>query len=460
MLKQALLGLGVLATMLPADAQDSLNVHKLFNWQDASLPIGTSELQNKYNEVWGYAANGREYAFIGSTWGIHILDVTDPTATVLVDQVQGRYSGPGVIHRDLKTHAGHLYAVCDQGPSSLQIMDLSHLPDSVHVVYDSNALLARAHNIQVDTINARLYTCGGSNQFSVYSIADPAAPVLLANLEVDVPWWNALIGYVHDCHVRDNIVWTNDANAMHVVDFTDPLEPVVLGALTSYADQGYNHSGWLNDEGTTYVMADETHGSPLKFIDVTDIGDLDVTSSVSTGTSSFAIVHNPFFKGNVAHVAYYHDGYWLWDATDPMDPQVLGYYDTNPAPSADNYRGAWGVYPYLPSGRVLVSDMQTGLWVFDIDQSTALEPDKSRPHHRIALTVTSDHVVITPLSPTPATLHIQVVASNGQTVRTLDRTGSGTVVLDLSPLATGLYIVAVNDGSSHHHQRILKTDRP
>lgn len=460
MLKQALLGLGVLATMLPADAQDSLNVHKLFNWQDASLPIGTSELQNKYNEVWGYAANGREYAFIGSTWGIHILDVTDPTATVLVDQVQGRNSGAGVIHRDLKTHADHLYAVCDQGTSSLQIMDLSHLPDSVHVVYDSNALLARAHNIQVDTINARLYTCGGSNQFSVYSIADPAAPVLLANLEVDVPWWNALIGYVHDCHVRDNIVWTNDANAMHVVDFTDPLEPVVLGALTSYADQGYNHSGWLNDEGTTYVMADETHGSPLKFIDVTDIGDLDVTSSVSTGTSSFAIVHNPFFKGNVAHVAYYHDGYWLWDATDPMDPQVLGYYDTNPAPSADNYRGAWGVYPYLPSGRVLVSDMQTGLWVFDIDQSTALEPDKSRPHHRIAPTVTSDHVVITPLSPTPATLHIQVVASNGQIVRTLDRTGSGTVVLDLSPLATGLYIVAVNDGSSHHHQRILKTDRP
>lgn len=460
MLKQTLLGLGMMAVTLRADAQDSLNVHKLFNWQDPGLPIGTSELQNKYNEVWGYAAGGREYAFIGSTRGIHILDVTDPTATVLVDYVQGRNSGSGVIHRDLKTHADHLYAVCDQGPSSLQIMDLRYLPDSVHLVYDSNEFFARAHNIQVDTINARLYTCGGSNQFSVYSIADPASPVLLANLEMDVPWWNSLIGYVHDCHVRDNIVWTNDANAMHVVDFTDPMQPVVLGALTSYADQGYNHSGWLNDDGTTYVMADETHGSPLKFIDVTDIGDLDVTSSVSTGTSSFAVVHNPFFKGNVAHVAYYHDGYWMWDATDPTNPQVLGYYDTNPAPSADNYRGAWGVYPYLPSGHVLVSDMQTGLWVLDIDQSTALNRVPNGPAYRIAPTVTTGHVNITPLSGTTTAVHIRVITSNGQVVHTLDRTIGGQIDLDMTGLAEGLYIVSVNDGRSDHHQRILKTDHP
>ncbi|MCB0767226.1 MAG: choice-of-anchor B family protein [Flavobacteriales bacterium] len=460
MLKQSLLGLGVLATILPADAQDSLNVHKLFNWQDASLPIGTSELQNKYNEVWGYAANGREYAFIGSTRGIHILDVTEPTATVLVDYVQGRNSGAGVIHRDLKTHADHLYAVCDQGTSSLQIMDLHYLPDSVHVVYDSNALFARAHNIQIDTVNARMYTCGGSNQFSVYSIADPSAPVLLADLEADVPWWNSLIGYVHDCFVRDNIVWTNDQNAMHVVDFTDPLEPVVLGALTSYADQGYNHSGWLNDAGTTYVMADETHGSPLKFIDATDIGDLDVTSSVSTGTSSNAIVHNPFFKGNVAHVAYYHDGYWIWDATDPANPVVIGYFDTNPSPSLPNYRGAWGVYPYLPSGHVLVSDMQTGLWVFDIDQATTWKPDAEVPAFRIAPTVTTGRVNITPLSEPRTATRIEVVASNGRVVRSIRGMNNGGVELDLSSLAEGLYIVTVNDGSTSHHQRIIKTDQP
>ena len=29
----------------------------------------------------------------------------------------------------------------------------------------------------------------------------------------------------------------------------------------------------------------------------------------------------------------------------------------------DSYRGAWGVYPFLPSGNILVSDMQYGLYV-------------------------------------------------------------------------------------------------
>jgi hypothetical protein len=33
--------------------------------------------------------------------------------------------------------------------------------------------------------------------------------------------------------------------------------------------------------------------------------------------------------------------------------------------------GAWAVWPYLPSGNVLVSDMQNGLFVLDIDSLVA-----------------------------------------------------------------------------------------
>ena len=236
-------------------AQDSLNVRKLFHWDDPTIPEGVEVYFNQYNEVWGYAKEGREYAFLGSTLGVHVFDVTDPVNSVLVDHVPGRFSGQGVIHRDYKVHAGHLFATCDQGPSSLQVMDLQYLPDSVHVVYDSDELLARAHNIQIDTVNARLYTNGGSTQFSVYSIADPANPVLLIDCEADIPWWGSTIGYVHDCFVRDNIVWTNDQDGMHVVDFSDVENPVILGSLTNYPDQGYNHSGWMNDDGTLYALS-------------------------------------------------------------------------------------------------------------------------------------------------------------------------------------------------------------
>jgi choice-of-anchor B domain-containing protein len=460
MLIRTLLTLSAFIALFDSSGQDSLNMRHLFRWDDPTIPIGEPDLQNQYNEVWGYAADGREYAFIGSTLGTHVLDITEPTSTVLVDHVPGRFGGTGVVHRDYKTYAGHLYAVCDQGPSSLQIMDLQYLPDSVHVVYDSNDLLSRAHNIQIDSVNARLYTCGGSSQFSVYSIADPAVPTLLSDLEADIPWWNSAIGYVHDCHVRDNIVWCNDQDGMHVVDFTNVAAPVILGSMTGYPQQGYNHSGWLNDAGTLYAMADETHGSPLKLIEVTDLSDLEVTSTVTSGIHPTSVLHNPFFTGDLLHVAYYHDGYWLWETSDPLQPMLLGFYDTNDAENGNTYRGAWGVYPFLPSGRILVSDMQTGLWVLDIAQATTARPTTPAPRFRISPTITAGPLYITPILEGSSPARIEVIGSNGTVIISTSTIGTHGAELDLSSLADGPYLVVVNLGNERIAQRIVKHDRP
>lgn len=37
----------------------------------------------------------------------------------------------------------------------------------------------------------------------------------------------------------------------------------------------------------------------------------------------------------------------------------VGSYDTDPQESGGGYGGTWGVYPYLPSGNVIVSDLYT-----------------------------------------------------------------------------------------------------
>ncbi|MBT3621909.1 MAG: T9SS type A sorting domain-containing protein, partial [Flavobacteriales bacterium] len=37
-----------------------------------------------------------------------------------------------------------------------------------------------------------------------------------------------------------------------------------------------------------------------------------------------------------------------------------------------SFKGAWGIYPYLPSGNIIVSDMQTGLYIFDCSSSTSI----------------------------------------------------------------------------------------
>ena len=449
------LGLLLLALSGSIHAQDSLNVHKLFHWDDPSIPVGASSLQDQYNDIWGYAANGREYAFLGSSLGVHIFDVTDAETSVLVDHVPGRFSGTDVIHRDYKVYHDHLFAVCDEGPSSLQVMDLSYLPDSVHLVYDSNALLQQAHDIQIDTANARMYTCGGSSNFSVYDISDPENPALLTDCEADVPWWGALVGYVHDCFVRDNIVWCNDGDGMHVVDFTDALNPVLLGSLTTYPGQGYNHSGWMNDAGTLYVMADETHGSPLKFVDPTDLSDLQVISTVTSGVAPTSIVHNPFFNGDLVHVAYYYDGYWLWNLSDPLWPILLGYYDTNPAPNTNGFRGAWGVYPFLPSGHVLVSDMQTGLWVLDIDQATNTSERITEPTRRIWPTVTSGRVNVMAVNEAGSKNTIEVLDARGAVVMRSTMSGSNGTV-DLGDLPDGMFIVHVVNAHASFTQRVVK----
>jgi hypothetical protein len=90
--------------------------------------------------------------------------------------------------------------------------------------------------------------------------------------------------------------------------------------------------------------------------------------------------HNLIFKKQFLYVSYYHDGLYIYDLSDPSNPTVAGYYDTYPDSVAPNYNGAWGVYPFLPSGNVLVSDTEYGLFVFNVNdiisgvEETAQEP--------------------------------------------------------------------------------------
>ena len=225
-------------TISISSAQDSMNVSLLFQWNDTSLP-SSSIHDNRYNEIWGVAINGREYAIIGSTMGTHIFDVTDPNNVDTVAFVPGAVQGSQIIHRDYHDYNGYLYIVADEGSSTLQIADLNYLPDSVVVVYDSDTLFSKSHNIFIDTATAKLYVCGGGgNDLSVYSLADPVNPVLLVNCGTDVPFWGS-IGYIHDIYFRNDTAFCNAiyTSALFVVDFTDVFNPVLIGSLTSYPHQ-------------------------------------------------------------------------------------------------------------------------------------------------------------------------------------------------------------------------------
>jgi choice-of-anchor B domain-containing protein len=346
----------------------SKNMRLLGTWTDTSL--ATNAGGYTFNEVFGFEMKGVEYAVIGSTQGTHIIDITNPSATVEVDFVPGKYRG-NVIHRDFDVRNGFLYMVCDQASSSLQIADLSYLPDSVHVVYDKNTLIVKSHNIFIDSANDILYSCGGSkrsggNELRMIDISNPSNPSLIVDLADDVPWWSSFVGYVHDIYVRDNIAYTNDADAMHIIDFSNPTSPIITGTLSSYTDQGYNHSGYLSADDTTYVMCDETHGKRIKAMDVATPSTILVTDAEGTGISNpQQIAHNPIIKGNYAFVSYYYDGVQVFDISDKYNMNNVAYYDTYQGANGGGGEGCWGVYPLLKSGKILASDRRKGLIIIE-----------------------------------------------------------------------------------------------
>ncbi len=367
-----LLSLSLLSLFSITILAQSSNMTVVGTWKDVTIPKNNNN--QTYNDCWGWEQNGREYAVIGSRIGSHIIDVTNPASPVEVDRVIGNYTGSNVIHRDYKVHKGHLYMVGDQGSSTLQIADLSYLPDSVHVVYDNNSLVVKSHNIFVDSAHDILYSCGGSkltgdNDLRLFDISSPANPVLLKDCKDDFAWWSGSIGYVHDIYVENNIAYTHDLDAMHIVDFTNINSPVVLGSLSSYPDQGINHSGWLHADDTTYVMLDETHGKRLKFMDVANPSSITVTDLEGPNTSSTAIAHNGFIKGDLCYVSYYYDGVYVFDVSDRNNVTIAGFYDTYQGPDGSGFHGCWGVYPYLPSGNIIASDLETGLYVMSLNTS-------------------------------------------------------------------------------------------
>ena len=88
-----------------------------------------------------------------------------------------------------------------------------------------------------------------------------------------------------------------------------------------------------------------------------------------------SIPHNQIINGNYLYTAYYHDGLYVHDISNPSTPILMGYYDTFEPNHHDSYMGR-GAFTLLPSGNILLSDMQTGLYVFEVNYDNPLSNDK------------------------------------------------------------------------------------
>ena len=339
--------------VIQAHAQDQKNVLLLDHWTDTLITAGPEEA--RYNDVWGFTYNKENYAVIGSTEGAHFFSVT-PDSLRFVDFKPGAFQSLIVIHRDYKSYRNYVYAVCDEGPSSLQIFDISYLPDSVSLVYEDSTFFRTCHNIFIDTLKARLYACGpNAVGMKIFDISVPESPVWINDF-VDVP-------YVHDCFVSADTAFLNCGyDGLRVYDFGGSV-PQLLGILDFYPNQGYNHSGWMNDSRTKYVFTDETEGTFIKLCNVDDLSKIQVDETFGTSDVDIMVPHNSVLLERLAIVAYYKEGLRIFDiGSSPI--REIGAYDTYLIDSDYKLNGAWGVYVFPEQDQILISDRQNGLYLF------------------------------------------------------------------------------------------------
>lgn len=371
---------------------DHQNIELVGNWFDSTqVPEPTYGI--KYNSVWGWKnpKNNVEYAILGSGKGTSIIDLSNPAAPKRAAFVKGRRDK--CIWREYKTYQNYLYAISDDAsPNSFQIIDMSYLPDSVHVVYDGTDIFEKGHTIYIDGDKMYIgYVKGSSipkgvSSMSVYSLANPEKPALLRSLNQD----DSTINTVHDMFVRNDTVYAScgyQGLFLYVYD-VNANKFIPVNALSSYPNQGYNHSSALTTDGKTLVFCDEVpRNLSVKVLDVSDMQNLSMAKTFKSNEGATA--HNPYIKDN-KHViiAYYQDGLQIFNIEDPKNPYRTGFFDTDTVDGIKNnyningsaYHGNWGAYIDLPSGLILASDMQNGLYVLDATIALGIA-DYKNPHN-------------------------------------------------------------------------------
>jgi choice-of-anchor B domain-containing protein len=234
--------------------------------------------------------------------------------------------------------------------------------------------LSNAHNIAIDEGSGFAFIAGSntcSQGLHVVDVRNPSAPRQAGCFGGD--------GYIHDAQC---VIYTGPddrytgreiciafaEDTVTVVDVTEKGAPRQL-ARETYSGVGYTHQGWLTTDQMYLLQDDEAderlagHNTRTYIWSMIDL-ERPLLLGVHTGTSP-AIDHNLYVREGYAYLANYQAGLRILDLAGIADAELreVGYFDVVPESDAAEFSGAWSVYPFFPSGTVVVSSIQRGLFV-------------------------------------------------------------------------------------------------
>jgi choice-of-anchor B domain-containing protein len=348
------------------------------------------------NDIWGFLDlnTEREYAIIGLANGTAFVDVTDPAAPFEVGIVEGGSS----TWRDIRVYQRYdpgtaswhafAYVTTDAQTDKLAVIDLSGLPNHValaarrtpetraHTLYIGN--VDYSTGIPSDGLEPVVFTAGSNlsgGGFRAYSVTDAPRPELLVSSPTQHYTHDATALTVTDARKDTQCVHATEFCSVYVDynettvdlwDYTDIRNPRELSS-TTYPNASFVHSGWPTEDGAYVFVQDELDEMNVGLhstVRVFSLANLDAPALAGTWTGpTTAIDHNGYVRGNRYYMSNYTRGLTVLDITDPTAPVSVASFDTYVPTDATSFNGAWGTYPFLPSGSVLVSDINSGLYV-------------------------------------------------------------------------------------------------
>lgn len=375
---------------------------------------------------WTDPETEKEYALVGLTNGMSFVDISDPVNPLVVGRLpesnlnakfkqlsleeypacnlglgqtqRSKSITEGSSWRDVKVFENHAFIVSDGQPHGMQVFDLTRLRE-----YDSEVIefthdflydeFGPSHNIVINEVTGFAYATGvtqsergesrGSTGLHIVDIRDPKSPIFAGRFfdpETEVPSASSAgTGYIHDAQCviyegsdgtyKDQEICFNSAEgALVIADVTDKENPETI-SFKSHPDMKYSHQGWLTEDQSYFLMNDELdernlgRGTKTYIWDVQDLDAPEFLGYYEHSTSS--IDHNLYIKGNYVYQSNYNAGLQILDITNVANASLerVAYFDTQPNTDAANFSGTWSNYPFFKSGLVILSDIESGLFI-------------------------------------------------------------------------------------------------
>lgn len=335
------------------------------------------------NDSWGWtdSTTEKEYALIGTSTGTAFVDITNPTQPILLGTLESaNISDPtGNIWRDIKVYNNYAFIVSEAENHGMQVFDLTKLrnvtnPPQVFIADTNYNEFGKAHNIVINKDSGFAYAVGtdtydGGPHF--INIQNPLNPIFAGGYAID--------GYTHDAqvvtyngpdsdYIGQEIFIGSNGNELIIVNVTDKANPTNIFSV-DFTNTGFVHQGWFTDDMTYFILGNETDeinfGNNTKTI-VLDLTDLDNPIFKMEYLSTFtAIDHNGYVKGNLLYLANYTAGVRIIDITNIASNSMneVGFFDTYPENNDTDFKSAWNAYPYFPSGNIIISTIDSGLFI-------------------------------------------------------------------------------------------------